>query len=161
MSFQRNITIDTGGKNSGFFLVSANLGNGNYQFGPPTTPKIEEVTPITTSPVDYTVGILGGQKLFLLSQDSTSTNKTKIDLKSTLYGIPEPKIKDLEERTFSSVRGENLVEVLESIVRFIQNHSHPEAPSRPIPIAGDVIIDSITAKIKLPNFILNKNIRIN
>ncbi len=154
------ITLDTGTLNFGFYMVAANNG-GTLQFGPPTLPKIETITPTINSVVDYTVGVLGGQKLYLLSQDSTSPNKRKIDLQNTLYGIPESQFKTLDEQTYSTVRGENLISLLEKIVTFMVSHTHPLAPTPPIPVAAGVNVTDITKDLNTPNLLLNNNIRIN
>jgi hypothetical protein len=140
-------------------MVSANNG-GTLQFGPPTLPKKETITPTIFENVDYTVGVMGGQKLYFISQNSES-NKKKINLQNTLYGIPESQFKTLDEQTFSSVRGENLIIILEKIINYLINHTHPEAPSGPISIGGSTLRDSLSTTLNSPNFILNENIRIN
>lgn len=154
------ITLDNGTLNFGFFMVSAYNGD-TPQFGPPTLPKTETITPTKNSVIDYTIGVLGGQKLYLLSQDSTSPNKKKINLQNTLYGIPESQFKTLDSQTYSSVRGENLISLLEKIVTFMISHTHPLAPTPPIPLAAKVSVTDIIKDLNTPNFILNKNIRIN
>lgn len=153
------ITLDVGTFNFGFYMVSANNG-GTLQFGPPTLPKKETITPTIFENVDYTVGVMGGQKLYFISQNSKS-NKKKINLQNTLYGIPESQFKTLDEQTFSSVRGENLIIILEKIINYLVTHTHPEAPNKPISICGGTFRDSLTTTLNTPNFILNENIRIN
>jgi hypothetical protein len=153
-------------KEDGWFLVSDNKG-GKPLFGPQGTLKEESVTPTTFQDEDVTYGVLGAQKVFLLSQSSTSP-KGQIDLSNTLYGIPQDKFvgagDTLFEKTYSTVRGEELIKLIEKIVEFLNNHVHPHANMVP----DEATQGSKTTKTSINqlladvnNTVLNQNIRIN
>ena len=153
-------------KEDGWFLVSENKG-GKPLFGPQGTVKEETVIPTTFQNEDVTYGVLGAQKVFLLSQNATSP-KGQIDLSNTLYGIPQDKFvgagDTLFEKTYSSVRGEELVKLIEKIVEFLNNHVHPHANMVP----DEATQGSKTTKTSINqlladvnNTVLNQNIRLN
>ena len=153
-------------KEDGWFLVSQNKG-GKPLFGPQSTLKEESVTPTKFNSEDITYGVLGAQKVFLLSQKSTSP-KGQINLSNTLYGIPQDKFvgagDTLFEKTYSTVRGEELVKLIEKIVEFLNNHVHPHANMVP----DEATQGSKTTKTSINqlladvnNTVLNQNIRIN
>ena len=153
-------------KEEGWFLVSDNKG-GKPLFGPQGTLKEESVTPTTFQNEDVTYGVLGAQKVFLLSQSSTSP-KGQIDISNTLYGIPQDKFvgagDTLFEKTYSTVRGEELIKLIEKIVEFLNNHVHPHANMVP----DEATQGSKTTKTSINqlladvnNTVLNQNIRIN
>ena len=114
--------------------------------------------------VNYSV--LGGNKLYLLSHDSTG--KYKLDLTNTLYGIDQEKLAvDIYNNTTPMVRGGELIDLLKKIVNFMFNHVHnPSAipiqeytnTQLPNPPSAKEIIQILnSAEDKL----LSKNIRIN
>lgn len=112
-------------------------------------------------PVTYSV--LGGDKLYLLT--NKSKNKFQIDLKDTLYGIPQSKLAiDIYNRTNSMVRGEELMVLLNQIVDFMLTHVHAFPGLPPIKeypnagVSGRKIQETIN---NAENNILNQNIRIN
>ena len=153
-------------KEDGWFLVSENKG-GKPLFGPQGTLKEETITPTTFQNEDISYGVLGAQKVFLLSQNSTNP-KGQINLSNTLYGIPQDKFvgagDTLFEKTYSSVRGEELVKLIEKIVDFLNNHVHPHANMVP----DEATQGSKTTKTSINqlladvnNTVLNQNIRIN
>ena len=153
-------------KEDGWFLVSQNKG-GKPLFGPQSTLKEESVTPTKFNSEDITYGVLGAQKVFLLSQKSTSP-KGQINLSNTLYGIPQDKFvgagDTLFEKTYSTVRGEELIKLIEKIVEFLNNHVHPHANMVP----DEATQGSKTTKTSINqlladvnNTVLNQNIRIN
>jgi len=153
-------------KEDGWFLVSENKG-GKPLFGPQSDLKEESITPTKFNSEDITYGVLGAQKVFLLSQNSTSP-KGQINLSNTLYGIPQDRFvgagDTLFEKTYSSVRGEELVKLIEKIVEFLNNHVHPHANMVP----DEATQGSKTTKTSINqlladvnNTVLNQNIRIN
>jgi hypothetical protein len=163
--FYNNIKLNNS-EEEGWFLVSENKG-GKPLFGPQGTLKEETVTPTTFQSEDITYGVLGAQKVFLLSQNSTSP-KGQINISNTLYGIPQDKFvgagDTLFEKTYSTVRGEELVKVIEKIVDFLNNHVHPHANMVP----DEATQGSKTTKTSINqlladvnNTVLNQNIRIN
>ena len=163
--FFNNIKLNNSSEN-GWFLVSENKG-GKPLFGPQGTLKEETITPTTFKSEDVTYGVLGAQKVFLLSQNSTSP-KGQINIANTLYGIPQDKFvgagDTLFEKTYSSVRGEELIKLIEKIVDFLNNHVHPHANMVP----DEATQGSKTTKTSINqlladvnNTVLNQNIRIN
>jgi hypothetical protein len=105
---------------------------------------------------------MGSDKIFLLSH--RSTDKFAIDLRDTLYGIPQTKlVDDITNSTNSMVRGEELLSLLQLITRFLVSHVHPFPGVPPVPVATDgTQVAEILAKLAVSdNVILNKNIRIN
>jgi hypothetical protein len=153
-------------KEDGWFLVSENKG-GKPLFGPQSDVKEETITPTKFNSEDITYGVLGAQKVFLLSQNSTSP-KGQINLSNTLYGIPQDKFvgagDTLFEKTYSTVRGEEIVKLIEKIVEFLNNHVHPHANMVP----DEATQGSKTTKTSINqlladvnNTVLNQNIRIN
>jgi hypothetical protein len=113
------------------------------------------------NPVTYAT--MGGDFIYLLTHKTTE-DKFTIDLKNTLYGIGQPKFTGyLKDKTNSMVRGEELYDILDLIIRWISGHIHNpvEAPSK---ISGtgenSVNLDNIQTLLNSKKF-LNPNIRIN
>jgi len=163
--FFNNIKLNNS-KEDGWFLVSDNKG-GKPLFGPLSNVKEESITPTTFKSEDISYGVLGAQKVFLLSQNSTSP-KGQINIANTLYGIPQDKFvgagDTLFEKTYSTVRGEELIKLIEKIVDFLNNHVHPHANMVP----DEATQGSKTTKTSINqllsdvnNTVLNQNIRIN
>ena len=107
---------------------------------------------------------MGGDELYLLSHKSQKLDVGKIDLSNTLYGIDENKFADeIEPKTSSLVRGEELINLLDLIVRFMINHVHPYHGMNPNPTSTDgVTVDKLLKELlDAQDKLLNKNIRIN
>lgn len=165
-SFSKKIKINPNKLDSGFFLVSANR-NGSPQLGPPVNVENQTITPTEYQPSSISYGVFGGQKLFLLSQDSTGP-KGQISLSETLYGIPQDKFigneKTIINQTYPTVRGDELMSLLRKMFAFLTGHVHSVSTVPPIPIAAgngqsSAEISQILADAE--NSILNQNIRIN
>jgi len=145
---------------SGFGLVSQ-----KNSLGPFLVPIIESLkeNKIESSPVTY--GILGGQKLYLLSQDSSIPSKGAIDFSKTIYGFTQDDIisKNVEGKTSSMVRGEELLELMTLIVKFMLGHVHPFPGMPPVPVAqdGTQSAEILQKMLDATNTILNTNIRLN
>ena len=164
--FHSKIKLTTSNSKSGFFLVSENK-NGKPLIGPQSKIKKETYTPAEFTPSSITYGVLGAQRVYLLSQDSTGP-KGQISLQQTLYGIPQDKFigdeKSLSNITYPSVRGDELMILLRKIFSFVKGHVHQIATKPPVPVAAGngqttTEIDQILADAE--NNILNQNIRIN
>jgi hypothetical protein len=134
-----------------------------------TTPPTKENTG-TFDRIEYvdessTTSIIGGDSLYLLAHDTnTSPNKIKIDLSNTLYGISNDKIvDDIEPNTSSMVRGEELLELINIIVRFLITHAHPFPGLPPVSVTEDgSTIQNLLNELSLATTkILNKKIKIN
>lgn len=148
---------------SGFLLVSGRSGDGkNPVIGPSTKFKKEVITDnkYFASPITY--GAMGARKLYFLSHDSEGPNG-KIDLRDTLYGIPQPRFTEgldsIEKLTYPMVRGDKIIELLEKIIQYLTTHVHPFFGMPPVP--SPVLEDVLKTIADAPNTILNQNIRIN
>ena len=150
---------------NGFFIVSSN--NSNLpEYGTPSSLEKNDVKIYDwkTDPKSY--GILGSQKNYLLSQDSKSS-RGFIDLQNTIYGIePENFLSGenaIDSKTFSTVRGEALISLLEKIVSYLVSHVHnPVEKPDTVATGNGVTVEELQKAINAANeLILNQNIRIN
>jgi hypothetical protein len=164
--FRQAISLDKSSKEFGYFLVWSNKG-GKPIYGSQYDLLKQQVFPSSfkSEPVSY--GIMGAQKIYLLSQDSTS-KKTKINLQDTIYGIPQNAFvrgkNSIQNLTYSSVRGEVLIELLRKMFAFLEGHVHPIAIIKPAKTAsgnGQRLEDIETLLNNAESLILNQNIRIN
>jgi hypothetical protein len=146
-------------KQGGYGLIYA-----KNKVGKPLNFKSTKVTSETFSNGQLTYGALGGDKLFLLSQSSAIPGKQKINFDGTLYGISEEKfVDDIIPNTSSLVRGEELLELVNLIVRFLITHTHafPGLPPVPVSQDGSTVTEILTEMQNAANKILNENIRLN
>jgi len=117
--------------------------------------------------IDESVALMGGRKLYLLSNQTlgTGTAKKAIDFSDfDVYGITQDKIfSDIEPNTSSLVRGEELMELLNLIVKFLITHVHPYPGLPPVPVSQDGTSsqDLLKSILEAQQKILNGNIRIN
>ena len=154
------ITLSNGYKEKGAGLVWTKT---PPRLGILTNIKIEEVNKrdYIVNPITYSVN--GADKIYLLSHRSTGTYS--VDLKNTLYGIPQDKLVSIGEGTStnSMVRGEELMKFLKLVTKFLVSHVHGFAGTPPVPIATDgTSVAEIEAVLNnADNTILNQNIRIN
>lgn len=128
--------------------------------------KVQEiVVPASVVKNDNTVAALGADQLFLLSHKSTTPGKDQIDLQGTIYGISGGTFNDvILPNTSSTVRGEELMELLQLIVNFLITHDHPYPmlPPSPISRASNISTDDVLKKMQEAyQKVLNSNIRIN
>lgn len=166
IKFKKEICLDKGSKQFGYFLVWNKKGEKPI-YGSQSDLLKQTIFPTSfkSEPISY--GVMGAQKIFLLSQDSTS-KKTKINLQDTIYGIPQNTFirgKDsLQNLTYSSVRGEILIELLRKMYAFLEGHVHPVAIIKPSKTAsgnGQKLEDIESLLNNAESLILNQNIRIN
>ena len=111
-----------------------------------------------------TYGALASDTLYLLSQSSSIPGKGKINFDDTLYGISLDKFVDeFLPKTSSLVRGEELLELINLIVRFLTTHTHsyPGLPPVPVTQDGSSVTDILTEMQNAYTKILNANIRLN
>jgi len=130
----------------------------------PFKPKKQNLIPKTTKQFDKSVGVIGGDEIYLLSHLSQKISGGRIDLSNTLYGIDENKFADeIEPKTSSLVRGEELLELINLIIRFLVGHVHAYPGLPPVPQSTDGIkVDDILKELlDARDKILNRNIRIN
>jgi hypothetical protein len=133
-------------------------------YGQQYTPEkvIEPIIDYTQTPSSY--GVVGADNVYILSHKSKIPNKTKINLDGTLYGISQDKFVDeLFNQTSSSVRGEELLQLINLIVQFLVGHVHPFHGLPPVPVAtnGSDIPSILNEIQQASQKILNGNIRIN
>lgn len=163
--FFDNIKVKNSDYGTGFFIVSAN--NDNLPtFNSLSKVQLQDVTStnVLNSPITYS--ILGGQRIYLLSQDSQGP-KGRIDIPETIYGIEQNDfVKDggIYDKSYPTVRGDELVKILRKIFEFVKGHVHPIATVPPVPVSSGngqttVEIDQILANAE--NTMLNQEIRIN
>jgi hypothetical protein len=109
-------------------------------------------------------GALGSDTLFLVSHNSQIPGKGKINFDDTLYCItPEKFANEFLPKTSSMVRGEELLELINLIVRFLVTHTHayPGLPPVPVTQDGSNTQAILTELQNAVNKILSKNIRLN
>jgi hypothetical protein len=115
-------------------------------------------------PTPQTFGALGSDNLFLLSHQSAIPGKKKINFDDTLYGISNDKFSDdIIPNTSSMVRGEELLELINLITRFLITHTHayPGLPPVPVTQDGTSTTDILTELQNAYTKVLNSNIRLN
>jgi len=159
-NFMNSIKLKDTDKQSGFGLVSS-----RGYLGPFVVSKIESAFDSFVDNKSISYGILGSEKLFLLSQDSNNPKRGKIDFSDTIYGFTDDDIinKDVINKTSSTVRGEELLELLHQIVVFLLGHvhAHPGLPPDSVSqdgLSSQTLLSSIN---KAYTEVLNNNIRIN
>jgi len=157
--FYGDIKLNPADTDTGFGLIFS-----KGKSGPSYDPKSVTETPseYINSPISYTT--LGGDRLYLLSHESTIPGKGTINLNDTLYGIPQQTFTDdLEGKTNSMVRGEQLIDFLNLLTKFLVAHVHPFPGLPPVPVAvdGTQSAQILSELLNAPNKILNQNIRIN
>jgi hypothetical protein len=119
---------------------------------------------IETNALPETYMALGGQHLYLLSQLSQIPGKNKINFSNSLYGIDEQTFAlQIEPNTSSAVRGEELLELLNVIVRFLVSHTHGFPGEAPVPITEDgSSVDNLIQQLnEAYSKVLNQYIRLN
>lgn len=132
--------------------------------GMPKTPVKKVVPQSRYVNLESSYGALGSDKFFLLSHNSQIPGKNKINFDDTLYGISSEKFADeIMPNTSSSVRGEELLELIEMIVRYLVTHTHSYPGLPPLPITQDgSSTDAILTELNnAVTKILNSNIRLN
>jgi hypothetical protein len=109
--------------------------------------------------------IQAANKLVFLSHDSQIPSLNKIVLSNdTFYGTERDFFdENILPNTNSFVRGEELMKLLDVIVRFLISHVHAYPGIAPVPVGtdGTKTDDILKQLFNAPNTILNKNIRIN
>lgn len=114
--------------------------------------------------IPVTFASMGADKMAFISHKSEIPGKSKINFDGTLYGISNDVFTDeIEPNTSSMVRGEELLELLNLIVRFLVTHTHafPGLPPLPVTQDGSNVNSILTEMQNAVNKILNDNIRIN
>jgi hypothetical protein len=151
------VKLNAGGK-GGYGLIYA-----KGKVGIPKVPKKRIVPDVKYISGSNTMGALGADKLYLLSHNSQIPGKSKVNMDGTLYGISSEKQAELNEQTASFVRGEQLMELIDLIVRFLVTHTHayPGLPPVPVTQDGSSVAKMLEELQNATNKILNSNIRLN
>jgi hypothetical protein len=156
-----SIKITPQSPNDGFGLIYDKSKSQTVPFDP------EEIVtiPKTTISQPNTANIIGADTIYLLSYDSQKSGQEKINLdEKTLYGINESTLTDeIEPKTSSTVRGEELIDLLGLIIQFLISHAHPMHNTPPDSksysnVTSQQLLDEL---LNAYQKILNSNIRIN
>ena len=94
---------------------------------PPITPitKKENVLKDSNIPGEQTFASLKSDKIYLLSTDTNDSGKTIDFTNLDKYEISQENyLKDIDPNTYSTVRGENLLELLRAIIDLLNGHKH-------------------------------------
>ena len=146
-------------KVSGYGLIYA-----QNSVGTPINLKSSNVPQSVFLNSQSTYGALGSDYLFLLSHNSSIPGKGTINFDDTLYGINlEQFVDEILPKTSSLVRGEELLQLINLIVRFLVTHTHAYPGLAPVPITqdGSNVQDILTELQNAATKILNNNIRLN
>ena len=136
----------------------------NNTVGIPTKTEIEEIEQQSYEAGPTTFGALGSDNVFLLSHKSSIPGKKVINFDGTLYGISgETFFDEIIPNTSSMVRGEELLELINLIVRYLVTHTHAYPGLPPVPVTQDgTTVDNILTELQQAvKKILNQNIRLN
>jgi len=129
---------------------------------PPITPitKKENVLKDSNIPGEQTFASLKSDKIYLLSTDTNDSGKTIDFTNLDKYEISQENyLKDIDPNTYSTVRGENLLELLRAIIDLLNGHKHNLMG--PL-VKGDPNYERLMRLYSsFENDILNKSIRIN
>jgi hypothetical protein len=155
------IRINPQSPNDGFGLIYDKTKIQTVPFNP------EEIITIPKRivPQPNTTHIIGADTIYLLSHDSQKPGQEKLNLnEKTLYGIDETTLTDeIEPKTSSTVRGEELIDLLGLIIQFLTSHAHPMHNTPPDSksysnVTSQQLLDEL---LNAYQKILNSNIRIN
>jgi len=129
---------------------------------PPITPitKKENVLKDSNIPGEQTFSALKSDKIYFLSTDTNESAKT-IDFSNlNKYELTQENyLKDIGPNTYSTVRGENLLELLRAMIDLLNGHKHNLMG--PL-VKGDPNYERLMRLYSsFENDILNKSIRIN
>lgn len=121
----------------------------------------KQVVKLDNSSPEQTFAGLKSDKIYFLSTDTNETNKSvdfslleKYEYSQTDY------IQNIDPNTYSTVRGENLVNLLRAMVKVLFNHVHNI--NKPMVKIGFSEFDELVDLLKnMENDLLNKSIRIN
>jgi hypothetical protein len=149
-------------ENPGAGLISKK----NY-FGQLLKTSLQKIQSLNKEITEQSYGILGSDKVFLISRTSQIPDKPSIVVDDEdVYGISELKLAtNYMEATEGMVRGESLKKLLSLMVRFLLNHEH--LYHRYPPYETTTETSPITSQQLLSEFnlydqkVINQNIRIN
>lgn len=127
------VKLNPNDKQTGYGLIYA-----LNKVGEPVNVSFKGINPTETIDLPETHAALGGQYVYLLSQYSQIPGKQKINFQNNLYGIGESQFNtQIQPNTSSLVRGEELLELLNIIVRFMITHEHGYPGEPPVSVTQD------------------------
>jgi hypothetical protein len=116
---------------------------------------------ITSSP-EQTFATLRSDMLYLLSTDTNEAGKSiNFNNLNKYEYTQEDYVKNIEPNTFATVRGENLIKVLQQIILVLFNHEHNVTGPFVDNLEFEESVQLKELLKTLENDILNKSIRIN
>lgn len=128
-------------------------------------PKVEniekEILKVDSTSNEQSFSALKSDKIYLLSTDVNETNKS-VDFPSLNdYDLTqEDYLQKIEPNTFSTVRGENLILLIQAMAKVLFNHRHNL--TKPMVKIGYNEYDQLVELLKnMENDILNKSVKIN
>ena len=154
------VKISSADKIPGYGLVL------DYKLSPniPLEKQSSAYVPSTSKLSENTAALLGGTRLYLLSNETSIEGKAQINFSKGIYGFEQNDIiDDIEPNTSSMVRGEELLELLQLIVKFCITHVHPYPglPPTPTTVDGTTVDDLLSNMLNAYQKVLNSNIRLN
>jgi len=127
--------------------------------GKPTKTIISEITPTEVDPNPITYGLMGSDKVVLLSHLARA-----LDIENTIYGLTQEEILNaVLPQTSSMVRGEELMYLLNLIVKYLISHVHSYHGLAAVPVGTDGTSSAQILKElnEASQKILNQHIRLN
>lgn len=157
-----NVTVSSTYRDAGYGLVL----NKKLDTTIPTNVVNEKVTELNTELINNSVGMVGANKIYLLSHETNIEGKSPgVDLKNSVYGIDYDRVvQNIEPSTSPMVRGDELMDLLQLIVEFLVTHDHPYPmmPPTPVSLSSGISTQEVLTKLQQAyEKVLNKNIRIN
>jgi hypothetical protein len=134
------------------------------QLTPPVkkqTIKTTQLRTVKSSP-EQTFAALKSDKLFLLSTDTNETEKSvNFNVLDKYEYTQEDYIKNIEPNTYSTVRGENLLRLLQQLILVVFNHEHNVVGPMVQNSEFEEYMQLLELLKSIENDLLNKSIRIN
>lgn len=130
---------------------------------PPTSLKSTKETYLKTHPnsLEETFAALNSDNIFLLSTDANETDKSINFNDLDLYSLTqEDYVSKIKPNTYSLVRGENLIKLLQGIIQVLVSHRHNPTEQFVQQGYGD-FEDLKKLILTMENDILNNSIRLN
>jgi uncharacterized protein YfkK (UPF0435 family) len=159
-SIYQKIKLNNNDEKGGYGLIYE-----NGKVGKPIEILKKVFNQVKTNAVPTTYAALVGNRTYLLSQNSQIPGRKKINFRNNLYGITEQQFsEDILPNTSSMVRGEELLQLLDYMVRFLISHTHdyPGESSNPVAVGGGTNIQQLTSLMnEAYEKVLNQYIRLN
>ena len=129
---------------------------------PKTEKKKDKILKTLSTTLEQSFSTLSSDKIYMISTDTNSVGSKKIpfDKLDKYEYTQEDLLTRIEPNTYSTVRGDVLIEYLDILTRVIAGHAHN--PTKPMVKVGYPDWDKLLELRKtLENDLLNKSIRIN